>query len=293
MAYRFVSLVFFLTLNALIYSNGQFNRIPRDSADLKSAIKRSIDLKCEYSGIDGDGQFQEWYRDNMTVNSEKPGHYIVRKTSNETTLTIKIFVRNDSSVNRWYVKTSKPGYSARPACEFGRIRLIASPQSIKTEKELLDSSHGSLRRNEGGFINMTCNIKPKPNRGYHLNPVKWEYSVDDKNYTALPAGVIQSEENITISTVKKMHRGYYRCTLNKISFAVLLRVKDQYAALWPFLGIVAVVLILVLIILIFEKRQKAARKAVVTNDEDHTKDPLVRSTNKSSDNDNKKRAIKA
>ncbi len=30
---------------------------------------------------------------------------------------------------------------------------------------------------------------------------------------------------IQIEAVKKAHRGFYRCTLNKVSFTVLLRVK--------------------------------------------------------------------
>jgi hypothetical protein len=52
-------------------------------------------------------------------------------------------------------------------------------------------------------------------------------------------------------------------------------VIDRLAALWPFLGIVGIVLALVIVILIFEKRQKTTRRAM-TNDEDdndHANDP--------------------
>ncbi|CAF4886668.1 unnamed protein product, partial [Rotaria magnacalcarata] len=60
-----------------------------------------------------------------------------------------------------------------------------------------------------------------------------------------------------------------------ISFTVLLRVKDRLAPLWPFIGIVGTVALLVIVILIFEKRQKPARKAAGTEDEEHNraKDP--------------------
>ena len=44
---------------------------------------------------------------------------------------------------------------------------------------------------------------------------------------------------------------------------------DRLAALWPFIGIVSVVLVLVIVILIFEKRQKSAKKAAIHEDDEH------------------------
>ncbi len=44
---------------------------------------------------------------------------------------------------------------------------------------------------------------------------------------------------------------------------------DRLAALWPFIGIVCVVLVLVIIILIFEKRQKSNKKSATTDDDEH------------------------
>jgi uncharacterized membrane protein len=43
---------------------------------------------------------------------------------------------------------------------------------------------------------------------------------------------------------------------------------DRLAALWPFIGIVSIVLILVIIIIIFEKREKSNKKNVSTDDDD-------------------------
>ena len=48
-----------------------------------------------------------------------------------------------------------------------------------------------------------------------------------------------------------------------------LDVLDRLAALWPFIGIVSVVLVLVIVILIFEKRQKSAKKAAIHEDDEH------------------------
>jgi ABC-type polysaccharide/polyol phosphate export permease len=51
--------------------------------------------------------------------------------------------------------------------------------------------------------------------------------------------------------------------------------SDPFAALWPFISIVSAVIVLVIGILIFEKRQKAAKKNAVVEDEviDNATDP--------------------
>jgi len=236
----------------------------------------------------------------VSVNTDKPGHYDVVKhkekerNEKESTLLIKIFVNADANVTRWYVKTSKHGYEEYP-CEFGQISLISSPQGIADNKgEILDTAHESLRRTEDQLLNLKCLIEPA--NTHRFNRIKWEFSKDDKKFSELPEGIRVHEDEIQIDTVKKFHRGYYRCTLNGVSFTVLLRVKDRLAALWPFIGIVSIVLILVIIILIFERRQKSNKKTVQTDDDeqDQASDPLVRATSKTTDNnDNKKRAVKA
>ena len=50
---------------------------------------------------------------------------------------------------------------------------------------------------------------------------------------------------------------------------------DKLAALWPFIGIVSIVLTLVIIIIIFEKRQKSNKKTASTDDDeqDRASDP--------------------
>jgi hypothetical protein len=216
--------------------------------------------------------------------------YIVKHHEKDSILLIKIFVNADANVTQWYVKTK----NELPACQFGQISLISSPQGIEGDKgELLESPHGSIRRSEDQKLNLKCLIEPA-NTQRDIK-IDWLFSQDDQTFTKLPDDIRVHKDEIQIDSVQKSHRGYYRCTLNDVSFTVLLRVKDRLAALWPFVGILSVVLVLVIIILIFEKRQKSNKKTTTTDDDehDHANDPLVRTTIKTSDNNNKKRAVKA
>ncbi|XP_058393758.1 basigin isoform X1 [Diceros bicornis minor] len=63
---------------------------------------------------------------------------------------------------------------------------------------------------------------------------------------------------------------------------ISLRVRDRFAALWPFLGIVAEVLVLVTIIFIYEKRRKPDE---VLDDEDAGSAPLKSSGHHVNDKD--------
>jgi hypothetical protein len=289
MAYSQLFLVLLTASNLIYHLNAQqYKGTPPTTAILKS----SVELKCEYTG--DDGQFTEWFKDNdVPINAEKPGHYTVKQNEKESILIIRIFVQADANVTKWYVKTKKAGETQPPNCEFGQINLQSSPQGITTnrESEKIDSAQGSVRRNENDPITLRCIILPEASN----NNIRWEFSKDEKAFSEVPSGVEIKDNEIKIDEIKKYHRGYYRCTLNDASFTILLRVKDRFAALWPFLGIVGVLIVLVNIILIFEKRQKSNKKPVVNDDEeqDQTQDLIARTTTKGSDNDTKKRAVKA
>jgi len=50
--------------------------------------------------------------------------------------------------------------------------------------------------------------------------------------------------------------------------AFFVRVRDKYAALWPFLGIVAEVIVICIVIFICERRRAANAKDDLDEDED-------------------------
>ena len=103
-----------------------------------------------------------------------------------------------------------------------------SPQSIETDraKEKLDATHGSVRRTEDEALTLTCSIKPEQDMTTGSIPMEWAYSADDVQFQPITQdGVDVVGRDLKIAHVKKAHRGYYRCTLNDVSFTVLLRVK--------------------------------------------------------------------
>ncbi|CAF3581531.1 unnamed protein product [Rotaria sordida] len=289
--------IFLTVLNIFVSSNAKYVRSPGNDVSLTAALKHSLELKCIYQGLNDGGGFTEWYKDGAPVSSEKPGHYAVHNSDTESKLTIKVFVKADADVKIWSVKTTKSGFEEPLACQFGPIPIRPAPQYMDTglSYEQLDTSHESVRRVQGDRLSLRCVVEPSLTEEESLKNIKWEYSPDDREYSKLHDGAaIPSGDQLVIDTVDKTHRGYYRCSVDNVSFTVLLRVKDRLAALWPFLGIVGVVLVLVIIILIFEKRERSTRKATIIDDDenDHANDPLVRLSNKPSDGENKKRAVK-
>ncbi|CAF3756401.1 unnamed protein product [Rotaria sp. Silwood1] len=161
-------------------------------------------------------------------------------------------------------------------CRFGPILLKPSPQGIETNRpnEKIDSTHGSIRRSEDKSVHLKCIIEPKQDNPNDIN-IQWKFSKDGHSFSSLPSGINIIDNQLIIEKVKKNH-------------------NDRLAALWPFIGIVSVVLVLVIIILIFEKRQKSNKKNSSDDDEqDQANDPLVRTTTNMSENDNKKRTANA
>lgn len=103
---------------------------------------------------------------------------------------------------------------------------------------------------------------------------RWE-QVDEKEgeYKFISTLELKDENGVQMSD-----RANYTCTVSVKSGAttmrgILLRVKDKFAALWPFLGICVEVIILCIGIFIYERRTKA--RNVEGDEEDETADAQV------------------
>lgn len=87
-------LILFLSKSIVHLLAQEYTSSPRPTEAKYAALLRSFQLRCQYNGV-GDGEFLEWFKKNGThtvsVNVDKPGHYIVKKNEHESNLTIKIF----------------------------------------------------------------------------------------------------------------------------------------------------------------------------------------------------------
>ena len=81
-----------LVPNLISFSTAGYFGTPQPASGAQAYLGHSIELTCEYNGMDGDGEFLEWYRNgNNSVKNEKLGHYVVKNTKRESKLLIKIF----------------------------------------------------------------------------------------------------------------------------------------------------------------------------------------------------------
>jgi len=119
----------------------------------------------------------------------------------------------------------------------------------------------------GETLNLTCEVtgQPRPT-------VKWtkdnEEIVADEHteITESPGEWVPEGSTLIIKNVDQADRGHYKCNITLLkddgsqivitTMETNVRVKGLYAALWPFLGIVAEVVILCAVIFFFERRRK-------------------------------------
>lgn len=110
---------------------------------------------------------------------------------------------------------------------------------------------------ENGFVEFECEVLYGND-----TEIEWTWTLNEEtiesNGTEVQITKNQGNSVLFIKPVLESHRGNIVCDAkNKFgshSNQFNLRVKNTFAALWPFLGIVAEVLILCVIILIYEKK---------------------------------------
>ncbi|KAF2352421.1 Immunoglobulin I-set [Trinorchestia longiramus] len=117
---------------------------------------------------------------------------------------------------------------------------------------------------EGDKLTLTCEVEgiPRPIISWtkdntslveELGAERVEFRTDEDNDKA------PENATVVISDIKPDDRGTYKCTIRSDGIVketqTYIRVKDIYAALWPFLGILVEVVVLCLVIFIYEKRR--------------------------------------
>lgn len=252
-------------------------------------FNESLELTCSYEKSDTDAQSFSWFR-NDTQLADTFKDYSVEKQAYKSTLKIHHLKLDDENVLYRFGSIDGSGVK-QIGCDFPKIQVLPELMTDRPE-EKLTHDRITIRRQNGESIRFTCRLKTDADS--KLIP-KWEFGVHSENFHELPNGLIVQDNDVIIDSIGKQHQGYYRCTFadRDGESKVLLRMKDRFAAWWPFLGIVIVVIICVVIILLIEKRQKAAKKAAADASEDKTNDPLVSPTNKSNVEENKTSYVNA
>jgi hypothetical protein len=134
----------------------------------------------------------------------------------------------------------------------------------KVEPYIFKPDKQSQTASEGGNAEFKCALLFGNEEGN--DNVKWSWKKNDTELEPSDRikiiGQTGNETTLQLSKVTQNDKGGYSCVATNSygshSEEIKLRVKDAYAALWPFLAIIAEVLALCTIILIYEK--KCAKK---------------------------------
>ena len=254
----------YLVFSTIFRLNASYVGTPRSTANVRAALKHPLELKCQYTGGDADGQFVEWFKDGVELSKEKSEHYGVETTDKESVLTIKAFGKKMKwskssrkvslafqwpATRKWIVgmwQQTKPAFKNQPRVasaqlnvtdgepkeksEFISVSLVKpSPQVIKSDRkhEKFESTGESVRRTQKESIHLTCEVLPEPDQNDPPVDVQWDFSFDGTSFSSLPDNVVVNKTELIIDQISKSNRGYYRCTSNNVSFSVLLRVKGS------------------------------------------------------------------
>lgn len=149
----------------------------------------------------------------------------------------------------------------------------------------------SITITEGGPVELSCKLLYGQDSKVDF---AWSRGVNESVIVSNEKYNITSDGTTTklvISKVEDADKGYYNCSAKNAygshTEVIQLRVKDQLAALWPFLAIVVEVIVLCLIILIYEK--KCNKKPSSSEEDTEVTHNLMGKDN----SDVKKRTVKA
>ncbi|CAL1266146.1 unnamed protein product [Larinioides sclopetarius] len=166
-------------------------------------------------------------------------------------------ILEEISNNSLVIKNTLESDCGNYTCKSANQEAIIPVRSI-VKIAPVDSSRNVVQNQN---IVLLCNVT----QGTPLPTVQWRKDKEPLNMSD-PRITVKTDlrgveaTEVIISDAKFEDRAQYTCIVtNEISSAnatILVRVKDKYAALWPFLGICAEVAVLCAIIFIYEKRRQ-------------------------------------
>ncbi|CAL1266144.1 unnamed protein product [Larinioides sclopetarius] len=244
--------------------------------------KDNRQITCTTVNIDGadETSAQLAVRENAIITNEEdqgegviltPGHILVLQCNNTDDPSAGIqWLKNglplntsdgrileEISNNSLVIKNTLESDCGNYTCKSANQEAIIPVRSI-VKIAPVDSSRNVVQNQN---IVLLCNVT----QGTPLPTVQWRKDKEPLNMSD-PRITVKTDlrgveaTEVIISDAKFEDRAQYTCIVtNEISSAnatILVRVKDKYAALWPFLGICAEVAVLCAIIFIYEKRRQ-------------------------------------
>lgn len=213
--------------------------------------KGSINLACNVITNAGDKiDSVKWARNNTNIDqiASLKDRYSTNYNSKDGVASLKILKSTDDDAGNYTCIAISNG--------------VEYEATIFTISDIRVKVSDNINVVEGEKLRIVCAIVGNP-----LPEITWKV-LNNKTYTESEDRIIlQKDERdipnavFIINEVQMSDRGEYVClaysnlTGSRVDSTSMIRIKDKYAALWPFLGICAEVFVLCAIILIYEKKR--------------------------------------
>lgn len=249
----------------------------KDTFSKRFDIKSSINLNCDITDTDSGTYTVKWLKEEEEI---KPSERIgVAGGNNKFSLKIKHAHQNDAG--QYVCAVYKDNDEVKRA-----NMTLFSKVHVKTPD--------NLNFVEGEALKIVCLVIGKPNPTISWRVGNETYDGEDESDRVTLETDPDSQVPNTIFLIKEAKmsdRNSYECiatselgSTTAASSTTMVRIKDKYAALWPFLGICAEVFVLCAIILIYEKKRNKTELEESDTDQspdqkntpDHGKDSNLR-----------------
>uniref|UniRef100_A0A336LT56 CSON004190 protein n=1 Tax=Culicoides sonorensis TaxID=179676 RepID=A0A336LT56_CULSO len=241
------SKILFLSLLAVTVAQSTIN--PNydypDEKIKEFSVKRALVLNCALSAQTTEEIKVNWKKDGKDVTeiSELKGRF----TAEGTSFKISNTQEEDAGVYE---------------CDIPLLNLNATIEAIATVEVALERNTYVI---EGETLRINCKVAgTKPEIMWRVNKNETEIYTESRDRVTLEEFDGVPNAKFTMSDVTMEDRADYTCIgQNRVTKlagkpaedTTLVRVKDKYAALWPFLGICVEVAVLCLVIWICEKQR--------------------------------------
>ncbi|XP_049826159.1 basigin isoform X2 [Aethina tumida] len=238
--------------------------------------KKSFSISCNVSANDPKDVQVTWLKEDKKISeytSLNSRATMESPSSSNGNFVLKINNAEESDVGNYTCEALVDGKTMKSHYKVASKVYVRVPQNINVV--------------EGEKLRIRCEVAGKPHpslKWYFLgenDPETNKTEIPDDERTEIGKEEDGNIENaiLTISNITLKDRGYYICVGTSnigeiVESKCMVRIKDKYAALWPFLGIVAEVVILCAIIFIYEKKHN--KSELDESDTDQSPDQLCK-----------------